>query len=98
MPITRGIHYPRQPYVVPEGAHAWGAKGDWNGKTGEDADVETQFARTTTTEGFDGRIDHAHLRNHEVRLTEEESKFVPNAKNFAPRPKNWKPGKHQNYF
>lgn len=98
MPITPGIHTPHVPYEPPASEHAWGAKGEWNMKKGMDVELEEQVERTRTVEGFDGRIDHPTLRNHEVRLTEEESRFVPNAKNFAPRPENWKPGKHQNYF
>ena len=39
-------------------------------------------------------IDHIGLANHEVRLREEDSKFIPNAKNFRP---TGVPGKHKNY-
>jgi hypothetical protein len=38
------------------------------------------------------------LRNHEVRLRDEDSKFVPNAKNVAPRAKDWKAGAHANAY
>ena len=98
MPITPGIHEPDKPYVVPDSEHAVGAKGDWHGKSALNCYLEDQYERTRTTEGFDGRIDHIALANHEVRLRDEDSKFIPNAKNIAPRPENWKSGKHKNYF
>ncbi len=96
MPITPGIHEPDKPYAVPDSEHAWGAKGDWHGKSALNCYLEDQYERTCTTEGYDGRIDHIGLANHEVRLRDEDSKFIPKAKNFAPRPTNWKPGKHKN--
>jgi hypothetical protein len=98
MPITPGVHAPHETYVVPASEHAWGAKGDWQGKSGRDCWLEEQYEQTRTTEGYDGRIDHVRLRNHEVRLRDETSKFVPNGKNIAPRPKDWKVGAHANTF
>jgi hypothetical protein len=98
MPITPGVHEPHVAYVPPASEHAWGAKGDWAGKSARDCYLEEQYEKTRTTEGYDGRIDHARLRNHEVRLRDEDSKFVPNAKNVAPRAKDWKAGAHANAY
>ena len=95
---TKGVHDPSKAYA-PSSPMAWGPMGEWNMKLPEHVDIEEQYERTRTTEGFDGRIDHdGALTNHEVRLKDEDSKFVPNVKNFAPRPKNWKAGKHKNSF
>jgi hypothetical protein len=95
---TKGVHDPTTAYA-PSSPMAWGPMGEWNMKLPEHVDIEEQYERTRTTEGFDGRIDHdGALTNHEVRLKDEDSKFVPNVKNFAPRPKNWKAGKHKNSF
>lgn len=34
--------------------------------------------------------------NHEVRLRDVDSSFVPNVGNLAPRPKKWNPRAYQN--
>jgi hypothetical protein len=35
--------------------------------------------------------------NHEVRLKEKDSTFVPNVGNLCPRPKNWTAVEFENY-
>ena len=35
--------------------------------------------------------------NHEVRLAEKDSTFVPNVGNLCPRPKNWTAAAYENY-
>ena len=97
MPVSRGVHTPHVEYV-PSSEFAWGPKGEWSKQSAEDQDFESQYQETSTVEGYDGRIDHLRLKNHEVRLRDEDSKFIPNVKNFAPRPAGWKVGKNKNYL
>ena len=97
MPISRGVHAPNVPYA-PSSEFAWGPKGEWSKQSAEDQDYQSQYQETSTMEAYDGRIDHVRLGNHEVRLRDEESKFIPNVKNIAPRPAGWKVGKNKNYF
>jgi len=95
--MTNGIHTPQRAYE-PSSDIAWGPKGKWDKKSADDVEFEGQYRATSTCEEYDGRIDHARLGNHEVRLRDEDSKFVPNVKNIAPRPVGWKVGKNKNYF
>ena len=40
---------------------------------------------------------HTPNSNHEVRLKEKDSSFVPNVGNLCPRPKNWTAVGFENY-
>ena len=62
-----------------------------------DQEFEAQIHATPCTFADNSMI-CMQARNWEVRLSEEQSQFVPNAKNFAPRAKNWKVGRNSNYY
>ena len=96
MAPTPGIHTPDEPYV-PSSDKCWGAKGHWHMKKPVDVMFENQAKVTPCSVPENGHI-CGNDQNWEVRLKEEHSQFVPNAKNFAPRPKNWKANRNKNYY
>lgn len=96
MAPTPGIHTPDEPYV-PSSDKCWGAKGHWHMKKPVDVMFENQAKVTPCSVPENGHI-CGNAQNWEVRLKEEHSQFVPNAKNFAPRPKNWKANRNKNYY
>ena len=96
MSPTYGIHAPDEPYV-PSSDKCWGAKGHWHMKKPVDVMFENQAKTTPCSIPENGNI-CGNEKNWEVRLKEEHSQFVPNAKNFAPRPKNWKVNRNKNYY
>ena len=96
MSPTYRIHEPDEPYV-PSSDKCWGAKGHWHMKKPVDVMFENQAKTTPCSIPENGNI-CGNEKNWEVRLKEEHSQFVPNAKNFAPRPKNWKVNRNKNYY